>query len=115
MPDAFDETLKLSADSFFLLPGAEFVTYFPAAGASRRIRAVVDRTGAEQMDDLSGGRREIMEILVKNSGKDGIASDEINTGGDKLQVGIRDGSRPVMARIVEILSQDAGMLKLKVY
>lgn len=115
MPDAFDETLKLSADSFFLLPGAEYVTYFPASGASRKIQAIVDRIGAEQMDDLSGGQREVMEILVKNSSEDGIASNEVNTGGDKLQVGIRNGTRPVMARVVEILNQDAGMLKLKVY
>jgi len=115
MSDQFDKTLELSADSFFLLPGTEYVTYFPGAGGSRRILAVINRPGPEQMDDLSGGQREVNEVLVKNNSVDGIASTEVDTGGDKMQVGIRDGTRPVMARIVEILSQDAGMMRLKVY
>lgn len=116
MTDSFDETLKLAADSFFLLPGAEYVTYFPITGASRRIQAVVKRPGPEQMDGLSGGQIEVMEVLVKNSSKNGIASDEVNTGGDKLEISLRDGKIPVKTpRITEILSQDAGMIKLKVY
>ena len=67
------------------------------------------------MDDLSGGQREVVEVLVKNSSSDGIASTEVNTGGDELEVSQRDGRTPITMRIVEILSQDAGMLKLKAF
>lgn len=114
MSDVFDKTLELSADSFFLLPGIETITYFPASGASREIKAVVNRTGPELPGDFSGGQRDSVEILVKNNSTDGIASTEIDTGGDKAQIGIRGNRRPILMRITEILSQDAGMMKLKV-
>lgn len=102
MSDAFDKTLEISADSFFLLPDTETITYFPASGASRQIKAIVNRL------DIG------IEILVKNNITDGIASIEVDTGGDKVQIGIRANRRPIMMRIVEILEQDAGMMKLKV-
>jgi len=98
--DAFDTTLELSADSFFLLPGAGYVTYFPATGEARKIQAVVNYPGPE--------------VLVKNSSSDGIASDEVDTGGDKIKMAPRDGKVPVLMRITRIISQDAGMMKLKV-
>ena len=106
MSNVFDETLELSADSFFLLPDTEIITYFPASGVSRQIKALVDRPGP---GDLSG-----IKILVKNNGTNGIASAQVDTGGDKVQIGIRKNRRPIMMRIVEILEQDAGMMKLKV-
>jgi len=111
--DAFDTTLKLSADSFFLLPDSEYVTYFPVSGDSRRIQAVVNRPGPERIAEIGGGR-EVGEVLVKNSSSDGIASTEVDTGGDKIKMGPRAGSVPVLLRITKIISQDAGMIKLKV-
>ena len=111
--DAFDKTLELSADAFFLLPGSEYVTYFPASGASRKIRAVVNRPGPERIAEIGGGR-EVSEVLVKNSGDDGIASTEVDTGGDKIQMAARAGRVPVLMRITRVISQDAGMIKLKV-
>lgn len=114
MSDVFDKTLELSADSFFLLPDTETITYFPASGSSRQIKAVVDRPGPEQIGDFSGVQRDSIEILVRNSSAYGIASTEVDTGGDKVQIGIRVNRRPIMMRIVEILGQDAGMVNLKV-
>ena len=113
MSDAFDKTLELSADAFFLLPGAEYVTYFPASGDPRRIQAVVNRPGPERIAALGGGRQ-VCEVLIKNSSSDGIASDQVDTGGDKIQMAARDGKVPVLMRITRIISQDAGMIKLKV-
>jgi len=113
MSDAFDKTLELSADAFFLLPGSEYVTYFPVSGASRKIRAVINRPGPERIEEIGGGR-EVSEVLVKNSGTGGIASTEVDTGGDKIKMEPRAGSVPVLMRITKILSQDAGMIKLKV-
>jgi len=111
--DAFDTTLELSADSFFLLPGTGYVTYFPASGVSRRIQAVIERPGPERIAELGGGRQ-VNEILVKNSGSDGIASGQVDTGGDKIKMAPREGMVPVLMRITKIISQDAGMTKLKV-
>ena len=113
MIDPFDETLQLSADSFFLLPNTELITYFPAGGESRQIRAVVHRPGPEPIDGFAGVSRESVELLVKNHATEGILSSQLNTGGDKVEAGMRDSRRPVKLRIVEILGQDAGMLRLK--
>jgi len=114
MPDSFDDTLAASADAFFLLPGAEYVTYVPASGSARRIRAVVDRPGAEQLPGVAGGSRPGIEILVRNSSTAGISSAEIDTGGDKLRAAMNVNEKPVTMRIVEILNHDAGCLLLKV-
>jgi hypothetical protein len=85
MSDTFDKTLKAAAESFFLLPGAETVTYFPAAGASRKIKAVISRAGPENMPGVEGGGLPAFEVLVKNHATAGIASDSVDTGGDKIE------------------------------
>jgi hypothetical protein len=104
--DSFERTLKQAADSFFSLPGTCYVTYFPALGPARRIKAVIDH------QDVEDGR-EAVEILVKNDSSSGIASAEINTGGDKVEISQRMNKRPVRMSVVEIIHHDAAMLKLK--
>jgi len=104
MADIFDETLQSAADSFFLLPDTELITYIPKSGPSRRIEAIVNRPGPEQN-----------EVLVKNTATGGIASSEVDTGGDKLELGLRVNNRPVTVRITEIINQDAGMMLLKAW
>lgn len=115
MADIFDETLQSSADSFFLLTGTELITYVPKSGPSRQIKAVVYRPGPEQMDDVAGGSRPHHEVLVKNNAAGGIASSEVDTGGDKLELGLRVNNRPVVIRITGIINQDAGMMLLKAW
>lgn len=114
MPDAFDETLTASSDAFFQLPGAEYVTYVPASGSARRIRAVIYRPGPEQLAGRSGGSRPAVEVLVRNSSTAGIASTEIDTGGDKINVAANVNEKPETMRIVEVLNHDAGCVLLKV-
>jgi len=114
MPDAFDETLTASSDAFFQLPGAEYVTYVPASGSARRIRAVIYRPGPEQLPGVAGGSRPAIEVLVKNDSTAGIASDEIDRGGDKIQIAPTVNKKPVTMRIAELINHDAGCLLLKV-
>jgi hypothetical protein len=108
MSEAFDQTIAAAADSFFLLPGAETVTYYPRSGAGRQIKAVVSRIGDEQMAGVAGGSRPRAEVLVKNNSASGISSAELDTGGDKLEVAARQGQRPEMLRLIELLDHDAG-------
>lgn len=108
----FDETLIAAADCMFLLPGAEAVTYMPRSGDSRRINAVVTRPGPEQMAAIEGGSRPQFELLVKNTATGGIASDELDTGGDKIEVAPREGAKPVTMRLIELLDHDAGCCRI---
>ena len=108
MSDVFDQTLRGAADAVFLLPGAETVTYFPASGSSRQIKAVIDRIGAERIEGVAGGSRPRIEVLVKNDSASGIASDELDTGGDKIKLAVRDGKEPSIVRLIELINHDAG-------
>lgn len=112
MSDVFDDTLKAAADTFFKLPGAERVTYLPGVGASRGIWAVISRRAAGPMAGVSGGSLPAFEVLVKNHATEGIESDVVDCGVDKIRCGKRVDNRPVVMRLTEILSQDAAMMSL---
>ena len=114
MSDVFNDTLIAAADAFFQLPGAETVTYFPATGASRRIKAVISRTGPENTPGVRGGSLPAFEVLVKNHETGGVASDSIDTGGDKIECAKRVDERPKVLRITEVLNHDAGLILLAV-
>ena len=112
--DAFDRTLTAAADSFFLLPDAVWIDYLPAGGTARRIKAIIDRMGAVESENIRGGEREAYEITVKNSTTAGVSSAQVDTGGDKVKLSPREGMRPVKASIVDVLDHDAAMMRLKV-
>jgi len=102
--DTFDDTLAASAGSFMLLPGSETVTYLPATGESRQISAVVTRS--------EPGRLPEVNLLVLNSETEGISSELIDTGGDKIECAKRLGETAKKMRITEIINQDAGLILL---
>jgi len=112
MSDVFDDTLSAAAESFFLLPGSETVTYYPALGDGRRITAVVSRGEPEGIPAVEGGSFQGPTILVRNDAAEGIASDTVDTGGDEIEVARRVGNTPKRLRITEILNQDAGLMLL---
>jgi len=66
-----------------------------------------------ELNDRVKGKVPILEVLVKNNITDGISVDEIDTGGDKVQIPVRQGSSKKWARIMRIISQNAAFLKLE--
>jgi len=104
MSDVFDDTLASAAGSFFLLPGREIVTYYPASGSARQISAVITRS--------EPGSPPAIEALVLNDPAEGIASEDMDTGGDEIECAKRVGEKPKRLRITEILNQDAGLMLL---
>jgi hypothetical protein len=113
MSDVFDDTLKAAADSFFALPGAEYVTYRPRTGLSHRIRAVVTRSQWQPLPGkIEGGSRPPLYVLVKNDAAAGISSEAVDTGGDELDVAPVINEPPIAMRITDIVNQDAGLMLL---
>jgi hypothetical protein len=110
-----DRALEAAAAAFFLLGDVETITYEPAGGGSREISAVVDRRQAEPMDGLSGGTRPQVELVVRNDATAGIASSSVDTGGDKVQVALRRGDTAQTLRIVDLVNQDAAMIRIRAY
>lgn len=90
----------------------EPVVYYKRNGRSRPIQAVVIRESLGMMPE-DGVVYPLFEIHVANSETDGIASDELNLGGDELEFPDRIG-KPVQRRsIMKLLSHDEGMLVLE--
>ena len=110
MTTSFDKTLKLAAKSIHLLPGCEYVTYIPSSGSRRRIQVVVTRTEPEPLPGVAGGALPLIDVLVENDSTTGIASDEIDTGGDKIEMSKRINNIPKILRLTEIINHDAGCM-----
>jgi len=109
MSTTFDRAFVAASDSFFKLPGAVTVTYIPKSGSPRRIAAVVSFNEAEELPGVDGGSRPRFEVLVKNDEMQGIASDELDTGGDKVEMAVRVADIPKTLRLVELINHDAAM------
>ena len=80
----------------------------------RSITAIVDREGLGQVDGLPHGATEELAIGVANDALTGISSDEIDCNKDQVTLARRIGQTAVTTTINKIISQDAGMMILRV-
>lgn len=93
---------------------AEDVIYTPRVGAARPISAQVHREIPETDETQQGATVSAIRVLVRNSLTVGVSAAEVNTGGDTLVLAERLGQTPRALPIIEVISQDAGMLYLRV-
>lgn len=91
---------------------AEPVVYYKRNGRSRHINAVVIRESLGVMPE-DGIVYPLFEVHVANSETDGIASDELNLGGDEIEFPDRVGKPKQRRSILKLLSHDEGMLVLE--
>lgn len=98
-------TVFTSTDDF-----AEVITYLPRHGSARSINAVVIR---ESMLEADGIVMPAWTVNVANDATRGIASDELDLGGDQLSLPPRDGEAATTRTIQHIILQDHGMLVLQ--
>ena len=113
MTSEFDQALIDTAANFVDTFG-ESVTYWPKAGGSRAITAVVTRGLPETIEGAPYGHAPKTTIQVVNSNTTGIRSDEINLQGDKIEYQIRIGETAQKRRITNIISNDHGMMELEI-
>jgi hypothetical protein len=112
MSNPFDTDLVATRTPILDLYG-EAVIYYPSAGGSRNITAIVDRGNVQSLGGAPAGQGQVIEIDVANDATVGISSSEVNTGGDKVAVSKRIGEAAVSRRITRIISQDAGFIRLE--
>ena len=112
MTSEFDQALIDTAAEFADTFG-ESVTYYPKAGGSRAITAVVTREQPAQVDGAPYGHTPKLSVQVINSATTGISSAEINTGGDEICIAVRAGETAERRRITKIVSMDHGMMELE--
>ena len=92
---------------------AEPIVYYKRNGRSRKIDAVVVREALGILPEDGDVVYPLFEIHVANDEADGIASDEINLGGDELEFADRVGQPVRRHSILKMLSHDEGMLVLE--
>ena len=93
---------------------AESIVYYKRNGRSRKIKAVVMRSNAVMLPESQGDlNTPVFEIRVANSQTDGIASDEIDLGGDEIALSPRIGEPVERRSILRITEHDEGMMVLE--
>lgn len=109
------DTIKADATSVFCNADdfAEPVVYCPKSGSSRPIDAVVIREQLVILPEDGDNVTPLFEIHVDNDAVTGIASDELNLGGDAIEFAIRVGQQVSKRYIQRLLSHDEGMLVLE--
>lgn len=79
----------------------ECVTYYASGATSgREIMAIVERDAPE------------FTLRVRNSDRDGISSDELDTGGDEISFPIRIGETASRRSLVRLLDDSNGMTRV---
>lgn len=91
---------------------AEAVVYWArGAVAGRNISAVVIRQQLQTVGEDGGETLlPVWEIHVANDDTLGISSTELNLGGDQIAIPPRDGQSAVRKTILQLVTQDPGML-----
>jgi hypothetical protein len=92
---------------------AESIVYHKRNGRTRPINAVVIREALGILPEDGDVVYPMFEIHVANDPSEGIASDELNLGGDQLEFPDRVGQPPKRHSILKLLSHDEGMLVLE--
>lgn len=115
------DAITADADTVFLSESdfAEQVTYHPhryfgqPVPTPRTIRAVVFREQIGTFNEDVVTSLPVFMVHVANDSTSGISSDEIDTGGDQIEMPGRDGKSPRLYSIMRIETQDAGMMVLE--
>jgi hypothetical protein len=104
-----DDAAKLVSTSDF----GESVVYRTRNNIARTINAVVFRQLAELISEDENRSVTVFEAHVVNNSTLGIASTEIDLGGDTLDIAERVDKTARPRAIVQIQEQDEGMLVLR--
>jgi hypothetical protein len=109
------DTIKSDAKAVFCNASdfAEKIVYIPRSGKSRNLDAVVIRDQLGILPEDGDVVLPSFEIHVANNIVGGIASDELDLGGDMLVFSVRVGDPPERRSITRLISHDEGMLVLQ--
>ena len=117
------DMIEADATEVFLNTGefAESVTYKPrikptgdTRDETRSISAVVFREQMTTIDEDGGETIAPMFLVhVANDSTDGISSDELDLGGDKITFPVRDGLTASDRTVTRLVTIDNGMLVLE--
>ena len=106
----------ISSDASIFTSTSDFgeeVTYHPRSGGSRTINVVVERERRQFLTEEGDVILPVWIVHVANDSTTGITSDELDLKNDKIALPPRDGEATKRKTIMDIASQDHGMLALE--
>jgi hypothetical protein len=115
MPTVFDSHFASAGFPMLLSQFGESITYLPGTGGSRPIQAIVTRDPPAIFD--AGGNAVMPKATIRtyNSCRSGIASNEIDTGRDEVELILKIGDViPRRFSVMVVESQDSGVTSLAV-
>lgn len=92
---------------------AETADYITRDGVRRCIDVIVERQNLQLPGEYSGSVTPVFIVHVANTCTRGITSDELNLGGDSIELAIRVGEEATERSIVQLIEHDEGMLVLE--
>jgi hypothetical protein len=92
---------------------AESVVYYKRNGRSRKINAVVERDDSLQLQEASDLVTPVFKVRAPNDEVEGIASNELDLGGDQIGLSPRVGEPVERRSIVRLIEHDEGIMVLE--
>jgi|TARA_R110002167_G_scaffold210293_1_gene414496 hypothetical protein len=114
MSTPFNQIIGNNAFAQLLLLHGETVTYRPKVGGSYTRTAVVERNPPAMFD--AAGNVVAPSAIVRFHGEatTGIDPNNLNTGGDKIDIALRSGATPTTQNVYQVVSTDGGVTALAV-
>jgi hypothetical protein len=113
MPTVFDQQFATAAFPMLLSQFGEKVTYHPHGGVSREIDAIVERLQVQLNPEDGDTLSPVFNVQVLNAKPNGIKSEELNVGGDSIELVVRIGEQPSQRRVLRLLSHHGGVIDLE--
>jgi len=112
---SLSDMIEQDAKAVFCNPNdfAEAVTYYKENGKARHINAVVIRDALAILPEDGDTITPVFEVHVANDVDEGIASDELNLGGDQIAFPVRVGKPPERRSVIRLIEHDNGMIRLE--
>lgn len=113
MPSRFDQRFAANAFPGLLAEFGESVTYTLRGGEQRTIDAIIERSPPSIFD--AGGDVVTVSFLLRfhNDSTLGVRADEIDTGGDTIELIPKLGSTNTKTcQVIRLISQDSGVCQV---
>ena len=114
MPSQFSQSVAKDAFSQLLIIHGETVTYRPKVGGSFERTAVVERNPPDLFDAVGNAVAVNAIVRFHNDATTGVDANNLNTGGDEIDIAIRNGATVKTQSVFQVLSTDAGVTVLAV-
>tara|TARA_R110002012_G_scaffold20689_3_gene73099 strand:+ start:3444 stop:3848 length:405 start_codon:yes stop_codon:yes gene_type:complete len=114
MSSQFSQLIAQNAFAQLLLLHGETVTYRPKVGGSFERTAIVERNPPALFDAVGNAVAPSAIVRFHNDATTGVDANNLNTGGDKIDIALRNGATPTTQNVFQVLSTDGGVTELAV-